>query len=257
VKRVATLMVLAAWLGGACAAGNPYVEQRAAALKQCEAIDPSEYRSGLALNPDGYRSFYLRSACYQDAAVRFREERLCRQVKERWALFSSGWGYSGKRCRSLVAQGIAGDQKVLEAARSRYREGPVRLQDFRIERNGNGRDFDIIPSLSPGYGHGYTLRFDLLGPGPGEGAVPVASSGFYLRGGENIRLFVTLAEIRKRFPAFDLRRPYQVRGALILDAGHGGQSGMWSDAFIERVFPVAARSQFLVKEVLFQPTGLD
>lgn len=250
LEHAATLIVLAACLAGTAAA-NPYAEQRTAAVKRCEAIDPSAYRSGLALNPDGYRSFYLRSACYQDAAVKFRDDLLCRNVKERWSLVSSSWGYSGKRCRQLVEQGAAADRKTLEETGRRYREGPVRLHDFRIERNGNGRDFDIIPSLGPGYAHGYRLRFELVAAGAGKSDVPFASSGFYLRGGENIRMFVMLAEIRKRFPAFELRRPYQVRGTLILDAGHGGQSGMWSDAFIERVFPVAARSQFLVKEVSF------
>ena len=244
-------MALAACASGAFAAGNPYAGQRAAAVRQCEAIDPSEYRSGLALNPEGYRSFYLRSACYQDAAVKFRDDRLCRHVRERWSLFSSSWGYSRGRCREQVAQGEAADRKALEEARARYRDGPVRLDDFRIERNGNGRDFDIVPSLSPGYAHGYTLRFELAGAGASGADVPVASSGFYLRGGENIRMFVTRSEIRKRFPGFEPGRPYAVRATLLLETGYGGQGGMWSEAFIERVFPEAARSQALLKEIAF------
>lgn len=232
-------------------AANRYAEQRSAAVTRCEAIDPAEYQSGLLFNPDGYRSFYARSACLQKAAVMFRDESLCARVRQRRSLFSSSWGYSGKRCRQLVAEGAAADRKALEETRSRYREGAVSLRDFRIERNGNGRDFDIIPSFDPGYAHGYRLRFELIGAGAAAESVPVAASGFFLRGNENIRMFVTRAGIRERFPRFEPARPYRVRGTLSLDVGYGGQSGMWSDAFIERVFPVADRSQSLVREVTF------
>jgi len=34
-----------------------YDELRSAAVKQCQAIDPAEYQSGLFFNPDGYRSY--------------------------------------------------------------------------------------------------------------------------------------------------------------------------------------------------------
>jgi len=246
-----TMAVLAGWLIDPAAAANRYVELRSAAVKRCEAIDPSEYQSGLALNPDGYKSLYKRSACFQEAAVTYRDESLCAHVKERWSLFWSSWGYSGKRCRQLVAEGVAADRKALDEERSSYRKGAVSLRDFRVERNGNGRDFDIIPSFDPGYAHGYMLRFELVGAGPAKESVPIAASGFHLRGNENIRVFVTQADIRKRFPGFETGRSYRVRATLILDIGFGGQSGMRSDAFIESAFPVAERSQSLVKEAGF------
>lgn len=246
-----TFVVLAGWLIDPATAANSYVAMRSAAVKRCEAIDPSEYQSGLALNPEGYRSYYARSACFQGAAVMFRDESLCAHVKERWSLLSSSWGYSGKHCRKVVAEGAATDRKALEETKSRYLKEAVKLRDFRIERNGNGRDFDIVPSFDPGYAHGYSLRFELVGTRATEESVPVASSGFYLRGNENIRIFVRQADIRKRFPRFELAQPYRVRGTLILDVGNGGQSGMWSDAVIGRIFPVAERSQSRVKEVTF------
>jgi hypothetical protein len=240
------------WLGGpGGAAGNLYVEQRAAALKRCAAIDPGEYRSGLLFNPDGYRSFYERSACFQRAAALFRDEALCAQVKQRRSFFSSSWGYSEKRCRELVAEGIAADRKTLEEMRSAYAKGAVRLRDFRIERNGNGRDFDIIPVFDPGYAHGYWLRFEIIDTEDRDGAVLLNSSGFHLDGKNNIRIFVPQVEVRKRFVQFELDRVYRVRGTLTLDVGYGGQSGMRSDAFIERVFPTAERSRFVEKDVRF------
>jgi hypothetical protein len=251
LKCAAMIAALAGWLADPAAAANSYPDRRAAALKQCEAIDPSEYQAGLAFNPDGYRSMYMRSKCFQEAAVLYRDESLCAQVKERRSLFSSSWGYSAKRCRQLVADGAAADRKALEETRGQYRKEAVKLRDFRLERNGNGRDFDFIPSFGPGYPHGYSLRFELVGAGAAGETVPIAASGFYLRGNENIRIYVPQADIRKRFPRFQVAQPYRVRATLILDVGYGGQSGMWSDAFIERVFPVAERSQSLVKELAF------
>lgn len=42
---------------------NDYEELKAAASQRCSAIDASAYQTGLLFNPDGYRSFYLRSQC--------------------------------------------------------------------------------------------------------------------------------------------------------------------------------------------------
>ena len=164
-------LFLAACLG-LCLNATPsfsasYDDQRSSAVKTCQTIDPAEYRSGLIFNPDGYRSYYVRSECFQRTAVRFRDETLCRQVKQRGSLFSSSWGYSSWRCRELVAEGIAADRKSLEEIKQRYLAGAVRLRDFRVERNGNGRDFDIIPTFSSDYGHGHSLRFGMIHPATG------------------------------------------------------------------------------------------
>jgi hypothetical protein len=233
----------------AVAAGSGYAERRAAAVKRCEAIDPSEHRSGMLLNPDGYRSYYVRSACFQDAAVTFRDESLCTHVKERWSLSASSWGYSAKRCRQLVGEGAAADRKILEGERSRYRQGAVKLRDFRVERNGNGRDFDIVPEFEAGYAHGYVLLFEIV-----ERAgvsVLLHSSGYHLAGNDNIRIFVRQVDIRQRFPDFEAGRSYRVRGTLTLGVATGDRGAVWSDAFVERVFPAAERSQTLVKDVAF------
>jgi hypothetical protein len=248
--RTLTFAVLAGWLigPGTSAAANNYVEMRTAAVKRCEAIDPAEYQSGLALNPDGYRSFYVRSQCLQRAAVMFRDEPLCARVRERWSLLSSSWGYTSRHCRQLVAKGAAADRKALEEMKGRYLKGAVQLRDFRVERNGNGRDFDLIPAFDAGYAHGYTLRYEIVDAG---GDVLIHSSGFYLGGNDNIRVFIRQADIRQRFPRFELERPYRLRGTLVLDVGNGGPVGMWSDPFIEGVFPVAERSKVLVKDVTF------
>lgn len=62
-----------------------------------------------------------------------------------------------------VAQRAAGGG--LEEGRRQYLGQPLRLVDFRIERSGNGRDFDIVPAFTGGHAGAYALRFDVLAPG--------------------------------------------------------------------------------------------
>ena len=247
-----TLLLFVSALCYTCAQANDYAEQRAAAIQKCHATDPGAYQSGLALNPDGYRSYYLRSLCYQKAAVKFRDHALCKEVRQRRALFSSSWGYSEKNCRKLVTAGIDKDRATLDAMKREYDSGHVRITDFTVERNGNGRDFDIVPRFAGAGEHGYLLAFTIISDKLGSAPVPIHASGFYLKGAENnIRIFVTQAELRARFPEFRQEHPYAVRATLIYSTGHGSQAGKWSDAFIEERFPLVARSQNLVKEVTF------
>src|SRR5262245_61685903 len=93
-------------VAGLCAS---YDELRSAAVSRCTMIDPAEYQSGLAFNPEGYRSYYVRSNCFQNAAAQFRDESLCTHVKQRHSLLFSSWGYSAERCRQLVDEAAAAD----------------------------------------------------------------------------------------------------------------------------------------------------
>lgn len=251
LSKSSLLALLAIFLSVSPLFSASYDELRAAAVKHCQAIDPAEYQSGLLFNPDGYRSYYVRSECLQRTAVQFRDPNLCVAVRQRHSLFSSSWGYSRARCRELVAEGIAADRKNLQDIKNRYLQDAVRLRDFRIERNGNGRDFDIIPSFTGAYAHGHTLRFEIVRANGGQQAVLLHSSGYYIDGNSNLRIFVRQEEARKRFPDFALNRPYPVRATMVLDVGNGGQAGVWSDAFIERVFPIRERSQSITREVRF------
>ena len=79
--------------------------------------------------------------------VRFRDESLCAKVRQRRTLFSSSWGYAPARCRQLVADGAAADRGELEKMKRAYVAGAIKLRDFRIERNGNGRDTEAAQLL--------------------------------------------------------------------------------------------------------------
>ena len=227
-----------------------YGELRSNAVKACEAVDPSQSQSGLLFNPDGYRSFYVRSKCFQEAAVQFRDPALCAQVRQRRSLFSSSWGYTAARCRQLVADGVAADRRELEAIRNQYAAGGMKFRDFQIVRNGNGRDFDIIPTFTGTYGSGYTLTFEILADAPG-GAMLLHTGGYYVDATSNLRLFERQSEIRQRFPGFALNRSYPVRATVTLAVGFGGQPGYWSPSFVNSVFPATSRSHSIVRRVTF------
>lgn len=242
--------MVACWVLATGAFGTDYADLRSAALRRCQAIDPGAYQSGLIFNPDGYRSYYLRSECFQRTAIEFRDPTLCGQVKQRRSLFSSSWGYSKAQCLKLVHQGIAADEEQLAEIRERYRRAGMRLRDFRLERNGNGRDFDFIPSFIGDYGHGYALRIELF-PSVSKAAVVIHSSRYFVDGKSNLRIFIRQESIRGRLRDFVFGRSYLLRATLVLDIGNGGQGGRWSDAFIERVFPERERSSSLDKRVRF------
>jgi hypothetical protein len=233
------------------ALGASYDEQRSAAVAPCEAIDPHAYQSGLLFNPDGYRSYFIRSECFQRVAREFRDASLCAQVRQRRSLFSSSWGYSSAQCLKEVKAGVAADRETLEEQRRLYLNQPLRLVDFRIERNGNGRDFDIVPAFAVGHAGSYTLRLDVLAPGSLPRAAPLHSAGMHLDGGSNVRLYVRYEDIRARWPEFSYGTRYTVRATLTLDVGTGSLGARWSDIFVEGVFPRAERSQALEKDIAF------
>jgi hypothetical protein len=253
IPRHACIVVLCIALPGllapTAAFAFDYAEWHSKAVKACEAIDPSESQSGLIFNPEGYRSFYVRSKCLQEAAVTYRDAALCAHVRQRWSLFGSSWGYAAERCRLLVAQGIAKDRAELLAMKKAYTGAGMKLRDFRAERNGNGRDIDLIPAFTGTYAHGYTLSFEIV-PDAGS-ATLLHTSGYHLDAASNLNIYVRQADVKQRLPEFSLNRPYLVRATVTLDVGFGGQSGYWSPAFIESVFPVRERTHSFVKQVTF------
>jgi hypothetical protein len=226
-----------------------YAERKAAAVTRCHAIDPAESQTGLIFNPAGYRSFFIQSECFQQTAVLFRDEALCSLVKERQSLLFSSWAISPAQCRRLVAEGAQTDEGDLAEVKRRYLQEPVRLRDVRLQRNGNGRDFDVIPVFSGGFAHRYTLEIELVGE---SGRVLVDRTSYHLDGSNNIRVFVRYDDLLKRYPQLTEDRPHVMRAVLVLEVGEGSPSGQWSDAFVERVFPLRDRRQSIDLEVRFR-----
>jgi hypothetical protein len=183
--------------------------------------------------------------------VEFRDDQLCAEVKERRSLVSSSWGYSSRQCRKLVAGGVADDRITIEAKKFQYQSGALCLRDFHTRRNGNGRDYDIIPASAGAQKDSLVLRFEITA---GEGVsvtVPLNSSGYDLVARSNLRIFVRRDEIRNRLASFEAVRSYSVRATMTLDVDVGGRPGHSSDALIERVFPVQQRAQAVTKDIHF------
>jgi hypothetical protein len=241
-------LFVAAALSGAVSPPD-YATAHAAALSACNAIKPSDYQSGLALNPDGYRSYYLRSQCLQNLAVQFRDAALCDKVRERRALLSSSWGYSPGNCRTLVAAALDADRKELEDLKREYLTARMVLRDVRVEPNGNGRDYDVLPSFDGTQGHGYLFTLEIL---PESGPpVAVHANGYYVDPHSALRLFIRRQDVASRFPAFVPGRTYRIRAVATFSLPAGGGSRFMSDAFLEKVFPLRERTQSIERDVRF------
>ena len=244
------LLVAAVGLFGiAPALVSTYDEHRAAAVKKCDAIDPAAYQTGLYFNPDGYRSFYLRSECFQDAAVRFRDAALCARVIERRSLLASSWGYSAAHCRETVSGGIAEDRRALEAMKTEYVAGHMVLRDFRVEPNGNGRDFEFIPLVAGQHGHGYALQIEIVSSERTRPPVLIHASSYFVDGTSNLRIYLRSDEIQRRMADFAAGRRYTVRATMTFTVPPGTLAAEWSDAFVDGVFPASARTQSITRDV--------
>jgi len=228
---------------------SAYDVAKATAVKTCDATDANAYQSGLAFNPDGYRSYFVRSQCFQNTAVQFRDLTMCDRVRERRALLSSSWGYSPGNCRKLVEAAVRADRTEIEEIKRQYLAGSMVLRDFRIERNGNGRDYDVIPSFEGADGHGYTIAVEIV-PAGGR-PVPVHTNGYYVDPRSALRLFIRQQDIKAAFPAFEPGRSYQVRATATFSLPAGGGSRFMSDAFLETVFPLRERTRSLTREFRF------
>jgi hypothetical protein len=226
-----------------------YDTAKAAAVRTCEAINANEYQTGLAFNPDGYRSYYVRSECFQKTAVHFRDLTLCDRVKQRRALLSSSWGYSPGNCRKIVGRAVDADRMEIDEIRRRHLAGSMVLRDFRIERNGNGRDYDVIPLFDGTDGHGYTIAIEIVAPGGSP--IAVHADGYYVDPRSVLRIFIRQQDITARVPAFETGRSYQVRAIATFTLPAGGGSRFMSDTFLERLFPLRERTRSVTREIRF------
>jgi len=226
-----------------------YGTARAAALKTCEAIDANASQSALAFNPDGYRSYYVQSECLQRAAVQFRDVTLCDRVKERRTVLWSSWGYSPVNCRTLVGQGVDADRKETGEVRRRYLASGMVLRDFRLARNGNGRDYDLTPAFDGSDGHGYTITIEIMAAGGRPAAIH--TNGYFVDPRSALNIYIRLQDIRARLPEFEPGRSYSVRATATFSLAASDSSRFLSDSFIEGIFPLRERTRSVVKTIQF------
>ena len=216
--------------------------QRAVLL--CEQINPRESQTGLLFNPEGYRSYYLQSQCFQRGAQEFRALNLCDRVRRRLALFSSSWGYSRNNCRELVNEKIDKDRNEVSQLRQSYLAGPVRLVSVTLERNGNGRDFDFIPRFADGFATGYTLEY-WLHDAAGNRHLILAHGNSLVGAQDNLRIFLRRDQLVTRYPGWESDRSYELEVTMGLSIGYRKIDGWLREDLLDETFPAQERLQSL------------
>ena len=247
VKKIYWAAAFIMWVSATGAEADQLAERYATAVNKCKTINPDEYRSGLAFNPDGYKSYYVRSKCFQHAAIDFRAPVLCSEVSQRLAFFSSTWGYSERNCRKLVKEKQAKDRIYIEEDKAKVANKFVRLNDFTVAVNSSGRVFILSPTFTSGHGHSYRLNITLIDPQDNTHSALIHSKGYHLDGKGKILIHLQSKEIRERFPKFTLNRPYTVEANLVLVTG----SASMNEKFINEVWPLEDRSQTITKNMTF------
>lgn len=243
-------------LGTLAARAAEYDVQLQQSVIRCEQIDADDYQTGLWFNPDGYRSYYIRSNCYQQAAERLRTPQLCAQVNRRLALFSSSWGVSESNCRAQVAKKLEKDRTELMTLRQQYLEDPVRLVALRMEPNGNGRDYDFIPLFEGNFAHRYRLTLSLIDDLGSRHLIH--ENSYHISGPDSrLSLYVRRTDIQAAYPPLEPDRNYRLQAQLELSVGTNMTDGMISDDVLEGVFPAAERTQSLVTNVSFRAAQGD
>jgi len=232
------LLLFSAW------AQADYAARLSAAQLRCEAVPAMESHSGLLFNPKGYRSYYGRSACYQRLAVDFRQPEFCKMVWRRFSVFASSWGYSEENCISLFEQAALDDAESIAVIRDAYLRGPVRLIDAVLRKNGNRRDFDLLPAFTAGYASSYLLTFYIVN-NQGD-KVQIAEQGFSLgEAAPEISLYIKQEDIISRLAGFDEHQQYEMlfELRLMLPLGRGG--AVWPLQWVDSFWPETERVQRL------------
>lgn len=68
----------------------------------CERLPRRAYVSGLIFNPNDRQTYYVRSMCYYEVAVRERDAAMCERVREKSHLFLDGSYFRADHCRAAV-----------------------------------------------------------------------------------------------------------------------------------------------------------
>lgn len=202
---------IATTLAANVATADPLDAIAAGALARCEAISADRGTTAMIFNPRDRQVAWERSECLQALAVQSRDERLCGRVVERRSWVFDGSGVSPEACRRALEARRELDRE--EAARIRDLHRPV---DVAIERNGNGRDFDLRVSTRGSYAHRYRLEVFLIGA---SGSVTLMSIDQPLgSGAAQLVHLVGRERLDAAVAALAPDRPLRMRAALSLAA---------------------------------------
>jgi hypothetical protein len=211
-------LALWAWLTMVCAF-SPFSDSRAdelaarlhAATLHCNNIPSQEYETALIFNPPGMQTLYPRSVCFQELAVKLRDDSLCDSVKERKSLFFDGSGISGEKCRQLVQEQVSRDRTIGSQIKDIYRVAGV-----SFERNGNDKDVDVKIIASGSYRHTYNVTIALVSTPDKAERIVYRNDHFFGPGAEKLVLYIPQPVILSALMGRPLENPCRVRTRLTL-----------------------------------------
>jgi len=235
---------------GSVSAG--YQEQLERALSNCEKTPAFKSRSGLFFNPQGYQAYWERSACYQKLAIKFRQSSYCKKVFQRYTIFSSSSGYSRQNCKQQVAEEREKDEAYLLSLKNKFARGPAILVDLDIIKNGNSKDYDVIPLFTSGYKSSYEMTFSLIDQHATRYDIDKTS---FVLGEEKpkIRWFIPRKIFDDAMPGFDDTDQYIVESWLTASVPVGRANVTWDPRWVESVWPRKERSMLFSRLKTIKP----
>lgn len=211
-------VLLWGWLSIACAffpisegGADELLAFREAATLNCSGIPPNKYETALIFNPSGMQTLYPRSVCFQEIAVKLRDESLCNEVKESKSLIFDGSAISAGKCRLLVQEQVSRDRTLAGQIK-----GIFRVAKVNFERNGNGKDFDAKVIATGSYPHSYNVVIALLIEPNSSERVVYQNDHFFGPSAEGLSLYIPQRVILGALDGRPLEIPYRVRTRITL-----------------------------------------
>ncbi len=144
------------------------------------------------------------------------------------------------------------DTAELRALKVAYNTGPVRLVDVQLQKNGNGRDIDVVPQFSAGYAGAYTLTLYLVDETKKK--FQITSTSFYLGDGKpDIMWYIPRETIMAAMPNFDETSEYNIVINMVFSVPLGRVNGLWPEAWPEQIWPAKQRSEQFIRKKTIQP----
>lgn len=184
---------------------------REAAVLNCSRIPPNKYETALIFNPSGMQTLYPRSVCFQEIAVKLRDESYCNEVKESKSLIFDGSAISAGRCRQLVQEQVSRDRTLASQVKDIFRVSKV-----NFERNGNGKDFDAKVIATGSYPHRYSVVIALLIEPDSSVRVIYRNDHFFGPSANGLSLYIPQRVILGALDGRPLEIPYRVRTRITL-----------------------------------------
>jgi hypothetical protein len=125
-------------------------------VETCREMSRASFQTWLIFNPKGRQTYYLRSECFQQMAVRDRNDGYCNEVAERKSLYFNGTAISPEVCRDAVRTQMQKD--LAERVRP---EAIHRIEKVTVTPMSGGDTADVRISTAGALSGAYRLSLSL------------------------------------------------------------------------------------------------